>query len=140
VIDFGPVASIVAAPPSAPAPQDSSHAVVIDVDPATPPKPTGSVRERAPIESDVKAERALLDRARAAFARGEAMGALALLDAHTHGFPAGRLTEEREALAVKALVAAERFEDARLRGARFRARFPASLLLPTVDNALGTIP
>ena len=82
----------------------------------------------------------LLNRARAAFAAGDYGAALAAVVSHAKRFPSGRLEEEREALAVKALVGAGRYDEAQARGARFRARFPRSFLAPTIDEALGTIP
>jgi hypothetical protein len=93
-----------------------------------------------PAESDLSAERELLDRARSAFAAGDPAATLASVNLHARRFPNGRLEEEREALAVKALVDAGRYDEARARGARFRIRFPRSFLSPTIDEALGTIP
>jgi hypothetical protein len=89
--------------------------------------------------SDLNAERALLDQAQRAFSRGDAAAALTSLNAHSRRFPRGRLEEEREALAVKALIGVGRNDEAKARGARFRARFAESIMLPSVDDALRTI-
>lgn len=115
-------------------------AIDIGATAAVPPASSAAHHGRPSEESDLKGERALLDGARSAFARGDAKVTLSLIDLHTQRFPSGSLVEEREALAVKALVAAGRFEDARARGVRFHARFPTSLLRPAVDNALASIP
>jgi hypothetical protein len=49
------------------------------------------------------------------------------------------LVEEREAMAVKALVAAGRKEEALVRGARFIKRFPNGLMRPAVENSLRSV-
>jgi hypothetical protein len=100
-----------------------------------------AVIESAPATSasDLNAERALLDQAQRALSRGDAAAALTPLNTHARRFARGRLEEEREALAVKTLVALGRNDDARARGARFLARFPESIMLPSVDDALRTI-
>lgn len=82
-------------------------------------------------------ERDLVERARMALARGDATAALDAIDRHAKEFPNGRLAEEREALAVQALVAASRTDSARARAARFRERFPRSVFLPAVESAIG---
>ncbi|MET0593675.1 MAG: hypothetical protein ABW133_13310 [Polyangiaceae bacterium] len=102
---------------------------------ATEPSPAGSSGA-----SDLRAERAMLDQAQRALARGDATTSWSVLTAHTRRFPHGRLEEEREALAVKTLAALGRNDEAKARGARFRARYPDSLLRSTIDDTLGTIP
>jgi hypothetical protein len=59
---------------------------------------------------------------------------------HAARFPAGKLTEEREAIAVQALVVLHRTEEARARAARFQQRYPGSVLAPSVAAALETAP
>ena len=86
------------------------------------------------------AESAILDVARAAIARGEPDQALAAIERHASSFPRGVLREEREALAVKALVLAGRGEEARARAAAFRARYPASFFLPALESSLRNLP
>jgi hypothetical protein len=95
---------------------------------------------RASTAETLAAERALLDEARGDLRSGNVAGALSSLDAHARRFPAGVLAEERDAMNVRALVAAARIEDARAAGLRFRAAHPGSLLAPTVDDALDSIP
>jgi outer membrane protein assembly factor BamD (BamD/ComL family) len=82
------------------------------------------------------AERAVIERARSALARGDGQGALVAVAQHQRDFPSGQLSEEREALAVQALATAGRAQEAAERGARFRKTFPNSLLLPLVERAL----
>jgi hypothetical protein len=48
------------------------------------------------------------------------------------------LSEEREALRVKALVGLGRIAEAKRAGAAFRKRFPRSALLGRMDELLGT--
>jgi hypothetical protein len=88
----------------------------------------------------LSAERALLETARAAVARGQSVAALAALRRHEQEFPQARLAEERESLWVQALVMGGQNDEARKRAARFRQTFPDSMLLPAVEAAVGSIP
>jgi len=85
-------------------------------------------------------QQALLDEARSALARGDDGAALRAVELHARRFPDSVMIEEREALAIKALVGKEKFSEARSRGERFRARFPRSLLLSSLEETLATIP
>jgi len=109
---------------------------------AAPIESTALVAGSAPSSSpgDLNVERALLDQAQLAIARGDASASLVVLTAHNRRFPHGRLEEEREALAVKTLAALGRDGEAKARGARFRSHFPNSLLRSTVDDTLRSIP
>ncbi|MDQ2645567.1 MAG: hypothetical protein M3020_17245 [Myxococcota bacterium] len=82
----------------------------------------------------------LLVRARQANARGDYDQVLALASEHERTYPSGRLTEEREVLRVKALVALGRIDQARRAGIEFRRRFPRSVLLRKVDEMLASPP
>lgn len=55
---------------------------------------------------------------------------------HETAFRSGALAEERETIAVQALVQGKRKEEARARGERFLVRYPGSVLAPTVKAAL----
>jgi hypothetical protein len=90
--------------------------------------------------ASLAAQQALLDEARVALARGDNGAALRSVDLHARRYPESILTEEREALAIKALAGKGHRVEARVRGERFRTRFPRSLLLPSIDETLGTIP
>ncbi len=131
-----PVAST-ARPPST----EASVAAGVPVDAL--PRPRSTVAARAEVSGDLSAtsalnaERALLDRGRTAFARGDAAACLGLIEEHRTRYPHGALTEEREALAIRTLVALGRAGDARARGRQFKATYPTSLMLPAVEAALG---
>lgn len=107
-------------PPAARAPEEPSVAG---------PRPSGSSRQDRGSE-----ELQLLSRARKADARGDFSEVLALANEHERTFPAGRLSEEREVLRVRALVGLGRTEQARRAAARFRRQFPRSVLLHKVDE------
>lgn len=90
----------------------------------TRPVPSMSARE------SYAAELALLQRAQAAYADRNFATTLLLVGEHARRFPGGRLTEEREALRVKALLGGGREQEARKAAAAFANRFPRSALLP----------
>jgi hypothetical protein len=77
-------------------------------------------------------ERELLDRARAAFGRGDLDDAYRTLNTHGARYPKGVLAEEREALAVRTLAGLGRSDEARARARRFEATYPDSVMLPVV--------
>lgn len=89
---------------------------------------------------DLAAERAALDVARTALGRGDGANALAACEDHAKKYPRGALAEEREAIAVQALVLEHRTDDARARAERFRKTHPRSILLPAVLAAAGIEP
>jgi hypothetical protein len=96
---------------------------------------------KAPARSaQLDEERALLDVARTALVRDDATAALASLGEHAHRFAKPLLAEEREALAVQALVKVGRVDEARARGAEFERRWPASISGGAVRAALASIP
>jgi hypothetical protein len=90
--------------------------------------------------ASLAAQQALLDEARTALARGDNSAALRAVELHARRYPDSVMIEEREALAIKALVGQGSLAEARARGERFRARFPRSLLISSIDETLGTIP
>ncbi|MCB9549952.1 MAG: hypothetical protein H6706_29440 [Myxococcales bacterium] len=93
-----------------------------------------------PQDEPLAAERALLAGVAAALRRGDGAEALRGVDGHRARFPRGRLVEEREALAVRALVLAGRHDEARAAAEAFAARFPDSLLGGGVRAAVDQIP
>lgn len=93
-----------------------------------------------PSSRGLAAERALLDVARGALARGEATEALRAADRHASEYPSGALVEEREAIAIKALVALGRNDEARRRFKEMERRFPNGLMLRAVKNAVDQAP
>jgi hypothetical protein len=94
----------------------------------------------APSSRGLAAERALLDVARSALARGEAGEAIAATERHAREYPDGSLVEEREAIAVKALVALGRMGEARRRAHALEQRFPNGLTVRAVRAAVGDAP
>jgi outer membrane protein assembly factor BamD (BamD/ComL family) len=86
------------------------------------------------------AERQALDVAKAAFGRGEAAFALKACEDHARRFPNGVLAEEREAIAIQALVETSERTLARARAERFQQRYPKSILWPVVSGALEKAP
>jgi hypothetical protein len=120
--------------------------------PALPPKeaklpvPAAPRAIQAPAPSSTHSsdhstvERSILEQARTALTRGNSAAALDALDRHQRDFPDGDLVEEREALAVQALVVGHEYDEARARGEKFKSRFHNSILMPAVEAALATMP
>ena len=120
------------APLDLPAPEKLATA------PAPPTVPASASVRAAPSAGpagNLKAERAILDVARTALGRGDGENALAAGADHQRKFPNGALAEEREAIAVQALLLTNRNAEAEARVARFRVKYPASLLLPALEAA-----
>ena len=135
----------------------SSAPVVVPPLPETPPVSVTATRENPtlvePRPTKSKAvgstksatdgeayamELRVLQPARQAVARYDFSSALAAISEHQHRFPSGKLTEEREALRVKALLGLGRVAEAQSAGAAFREHFPRSALLGRIDEMLGT--
>ena len=87
---------------------------------------------------DLTQERSLLDAARTALIRRDAPATLAMLQKHSARYPNGRLSEERDALMVQALVLDGRDDEARARAESFAKRYSHSLLLPSVRAAVAS--
>ncbi|WP_434044436.1 MULTISPECIES: RNA polymerase sigma factor [Sorangium] len=138
-IAAGPLASTIAAPLGAPS-TDSSTAISPPATATPPPAtatPTRAPAARRAAQATAREsgghDIALLGRADAALGAGRPAEALALLERHARKYAHGPGTEQREALAVRALVAAGRRDEAAGRAERFRAAFPSSLLAPALD-------
>jgi hypothetical protein len=113
---------------SGPAPEVPPPVRVVQIVSAPVPPPTP--------EDQLTAERRLLDIARRALEAEDPARALQAAAQHERRFPSGVLAQEREAMGIRALVMQGRAEDARARADRFAARFPDSLLWPTIQAAL----
>ena len=113
-------------------------AIPISSLPTIPPAPAPSSVSAAPSSapSNLAAEQALIDTARSALARGRAADALRATDDHSREFPRGRLAEERETMAIQALLLAGRRGDAEMRALRFHKAYPGSLYGNAVDALL----
>lgn len=130
------IASVSVAP-SAPAPAPSGATIAFATErPASSSTPSAVTSNQPPQDGTLAAERAILDVARTALGRGDGARALEAVDRHGREFPRGQMAEEREAIGVQALVKLGRKEEATARGARFRKRFPNSVLTPVIDAAV----
>lgn len=126
-------AGVTAAPPLlAPNTHATPGPVPGHADAGTPGDEAGS-RDR-----DLADENALVSRAQAALARGRTSEALAATSEHQRRFPRGEFVEEREALAIQALARSGNLPAATARAERFRARYPRSMLLRSVNAAVGS--
>ncbi len=104
------------------------------------PVRTASVPVPAATENSLDQENVLLERARTALLRREPAASLVALEEHVSRHPAGRLSEERDALRVQVLVHLGRRPEALSLAQDFRERHPLSLLLPAVDAAIYSAP
>ena len=106
---------------------DVSHSAAPQ--PATPPPapPAPAISQPAAIAS-LAPETALLESARTALGRGDAAGALALLERHEREFPTGALLEERLAAKVFTLCSLGRREDAARAASRLLRISPSTPL------------
>lgn len=124
--------------PSASTPEPAVDAALPVPAPHASSTPPDTPARAAPSATSTLAEeQALVDRARAALARGRPKDALAAVTEHERRFGRGRLSEEREILAIQALVGDGRTAEARARAARFRTTFPKSLFLPSLGKIVG---
>jgi hypothetical protein len=113
--------------------------VLPSIDPGPVVKaPTPRHRRNASSSWGAGAELALIQKAQAAYADGDLPNALQLLAEHGRRFPNGRLAEEREALRVRSLAGCGRSADARHALQAFADRYPHSVLLPHLQETLGS--
>jgi len=112
--------------PAAPLPPTAAPSAAIEA-PAHRPRPAAP-RDAFAVELE------LLQRAHTDYTHRDLPGALALLAEHARRFPNGRLAEEREALRVRALLAAGRNAEAHRVAAAFAVEFPRSALLQRLDG------
>lgn len=113
-----------AAPPKVPAPR-----------PADPPRPTH--RGSGALVNTLAAESKLLEQARAALASKNAGAALQICERHARLYTRGQLVEERERIAIEALVALGRRDAARIRAKRFDRDFPNSVQSERIHALVG---
>jgi hypothetical protein len=92
---------------------------------ARAPRPGTSTTEVVDDGAPKETEGELLRRAHDALS-GDPAKALALTEEHTKRFPGGMLGQERELVAIEALIKLGRIGQARVRGASFLQRFPTS--------------
>jgi hypothetical protein len=106
-------------------------------------EPAGPASSSEPDPAAGESERSILQRAQDAL-RGSPAQALALTDLHLARYPGGVLAQEREVLAIAALVGMGRAVEARARATRFVASFPNSahrrrleVLIPDLESSAG---
>lgn len=104
---------------------DGRHARAV----APHPSATATIADAA-----LARERGLVETARSAVVRRDGASALAAIGDHEREFPNGRMAEEREVLAIQALLTTGREAEARARATRFRQRYPNGLFRPLVDD------
>jgi hypothetical protein len=94
---------------------------------------------RAPVvggKLDAQAELAILNRAQDALAHAPTR-ALLLAEDHARAFPNGVFAQEREVIAIEALIKLQRSDAATARGRAFLSVFPTSTHAPRVQQMLG---
>jgi hypothetical protein len=112
---------------------------------ATLAAPVAKKREKpraAAIEAgrgDTDEEVSLLERANRALAKSPAL-AVTLADEHARRFPASGMDQEREVIAITALVNLGRTLDAQKRAMRFSRAHPSSVYQGRIDKALAARP
>jgi hypothetical protein len=132
-----PAAELAPEPPPVP---DEVAPIAPAVSAVSPRAARSSHRIRlAGRNEDGQKELLLLVEARRADARGDFLSALTVLAEHERSYPAGRLSEEREVLHVKALVGLGRGAEARQVAANFRRQFPRSVLRHKIEDMLTTL-
>ncbi len=136
------------------APRPRAEPVIVPVEPAPPTEelpagldvPEELVTDEAPprsrpppaprLETDPEAELALIREAQDAL-RASPARALSLTDAHRRRFGDGTLAQEREVVAIDALVRLGRRDEARARAAALHRRWPRSAHGRRVDVLVG---
>lgn len=132
-------ATIPLPPPTAmPAATASATASAAAPRPVIEPRPAVSAAPTATAEPEsretlLREESRLVGEARAALRRGDAAGALSMLETIRARFPGGGLGQEREALAIEALARAGRRDEAKARAAAFVEAHPTSPFVTVVQ-------
>lgn len=123
--------------PAQAAPQRS----VPDVVEATTPAPIDERprRSRPRAAPSMRAESQLLFEAHAAVANGDGQTAMASLTRHARDYPEGALSEERDALEVRALALTGDATAARAAGERFLRAYPNSIHRNSVEAVLAAL-
>ena len=136
------VEKVVAAPPPPVAPMVVEEPVAPEPEPAAvqeePPKvakPQPRPVQKAPEAKPTEVE--LLEKAMAAMKAGDHKGALALTARHATEFQGGALVQEREMLAIEALLKLGKTPEARLKAEEFRRKYPTSSHLLRLDALVG---
>ena len=121
-----------APPASEPAPEPATP-LPPSAPSARPPATPASAHGAEASLSTLARESEIIETGRTALARGRAADALAAVDEHKRLFPRGRLGEEREELAIRALRFAGRSDEANARAKEFAKNYPSSIYLGTIE-------
>jgi hypothetical protein len=97
-----------------------------------PPSPA-----RSSVDHVSERDWSLLKLAREANAQGHYGEALTEVTQHEREYPSSQLEQEREALRIQSLVGLGRRDEARARARSFEQRFPESILLEGIHEAVG---
>ena len=130
-----------AAPPESPRPPvqetlpEAPPPPAREITPDAPP-PLALPEPRASRHVDRDAEAALVRAAQAALLRDDAANALALTRQHATRFASGVHAEERDRIAIEALVRLGRTDDARAQAQRFFTHYPRSIYRPRIEALL----
>ncbi|MGV3626043.1 MAG: hypothetical protein ACO1OB_34860 [Archangium sp.] len=108
-------------------------APVVEVPPAPAPKVIKRVEVPPPATPSADEELELIQ---AAMAAPSAAQSLALVEQHVTKFPESTFAQEREVLAVKALMQAGRVDEAKARAEAFRVKWPTSPHLLRVESLI----
>lgn len=101
------------------------------------PARIAAARSAAPSEKPRREDEfELIQRAQDKLA-SEPASALTILQEHARLFPAGELTQERETMAIEALVRVHRKPEAKARASALVARFPRTPYVARLESALG---
>jgi hypothetical protein len=102
--------------------------------PTPTPDPIATVAKTSAAPADPADDFGLVDRAQKA---GSPARALELCNEHARKFPNGGFAQEREVIAIDALVKLGRRDDAEARAKRFAAKYPGSAQSRRIDAILG---
>lgn len=102
----------------------------------TPTPPPAEAKAAPPPPSSPDAELTALDDAIAAARAGRPAQALAAVEAHVASWPDSPLAQEREVIAIEALLSLGRRDDARARLTAFRSKWPTSTHLVRLESML----
>ncbi|WP_438035967.1 hypothetical protein [Sorangium sp. So ce204] len=126
----------VAEAPAAEAPRPTPSALHREAPRSPRPAAPAPEATAAADRDDLVRESNLVDASRASLAQ-DPEAALAALERHQAEFPKGRLAEEREFIAIRALVRLGRADEARARAAAFFALYPSSSFAEPLRRIVG---
>jgi hypothetical protein len=89
-----------------------------------------------PEEPGIKGERMMISDVESALRSKDTKRALRTLDLHRRRYPEGKLREEREGLKIIALAQDGQSAAAQEDAASFKKKYPSSVFLPMIDEAL----